>query len=396
MPREARTVLSPYDEFPVHQTSRPLSVVADTNTGFDDGYYFGAFSAEERTFCFQGLRISPNTDLIGGYVGLLRDGKQRTVRFSRTWRDHCATEVGPYRITVVEPYRHIRLELAPNESGLSCDINWYGAAPAYLEAHHLATNRGRPTTDQSRYSQPGTVEGWIELDGDRIPVGSPRWYGSRDHSWGVYFERPPLAPEPGLLPPPEPAGVGRALRFWTLFTAGDLSGFYAVHEDAQGRQVPMNDTFGTPFEGRFTIGWDDEVYELTGGRCEIELVPGTRLLRSGRVVLTDAENREWVQHVRPACLPWVTSTIGYQAGSWKDGGSMRTYHGPGVAIDWDEFDVSVQPFDHRRHDGVIQRGLIGKEYLVHTRTVAPDGREWRGAGQTELFLDGPYAPLGLS
>ncbi|WP_040841344.1 hypothetical protein [Nocardia brevicatena] len=75
---------------------------------------------------------------------------------------------------------------------------------------------------------------------------------------------------------------------------------------------------------------------------------------------------------------------------------MCTYHGPGVTLEWDEFDVSVQPFDHVRHDGIVQHGLIGKEYLVHTRTVAPDGREWTGAGQTELFLDGPYAPLGLS
>ncbi|MFI7195149.1 hypothetical protein ACIBQ0_35930 [Nocardia nova] len=388
-------MLSPYDEYPVHQTSRPLSVVADTSTGFDDGYYFGAFSAVEQTFCFQGLRISPNTDLIGGYVGLQRNGRQRTVRFSRTWRDNCATEVGPYRISVIEPYRHIRLELAPNDSGLTCDLNWHGSAPAYLEAHHLATNRGRPTTDQSRYSQPGTVEGWIEIDGDRIPVGPPHWYGSRDHSWGVYFERAPLAPAPGLLPPRQPEGVGRAMRFWTLFGSGDLSGFYAIHEDAEGRQVPMNDTFGTPFEGRLTVGWDKEVYELVAGRCEIELVEGTRLLRSGRVVLTDSTGGEWIQEVEPAGLPWVTSTIGYQAGSWRDGGSMRTYHGPGISVEWDEIDVSTQPFDHTQHDGTVQRDLIGKEYLVQTRTIAPDGREWVGAGQTELFLDGPFAPLGL-
>jgi hypothetical protein len=389
-------VLSPYDELPVHQTSRPLSVVADTSTGFDDGYYFGAFSAVDETFCFQGLRISPNTDVIGGYVGLQRGGRQRTVRFSRTWRDECETSVGPYRITVVVPYRHLRLELAPNESGLSCELDWYGSAPAYLEAHHLATNRGRPTTDQSRYSQSGTVTGWIDLDGERIDVGSPNWYGSRDHSWGVYFERPPLAPAASLLPPPAPEGVRRALRFWTLFGSGEASGFYAIHEDADGRQVPMNDTFGTPFEGRLSIGWDDETYELTAGRCDIELVPGTRLLHSARVTLLDSAGAQWVQEVRAACLPWVTSTIGYQAGSWLDGGSMRTYHGPGVSVDFDDIDISVQPFDHRQHDGTLQRGLIGKEYLVHTRTIAPDGREWVGAGQTELFLDGPYEPLGLT
>lgn len=389
-------MLSPYDELPVHQTSRPLSVVADTNLAFDDGYYFGAFSAVEQTFCYQGLRISPNTDLIGGYVGVQRAGRQRTVRFSRTWRGDYDLAVGPYRVTIVEPYRHIRLQLAPNESGLACDIDWYGASPAYVEAHHLATNRGRPTTDQTRYSQAGRTVGWIEIDGERIEVGPPHWYGSRDHAWGVYFERPPIAPDAAMLPPPRPEGVPRALRFWTLFGADELSGFYAIHEDADGRQVPMNDTFGTPFEGRLAVGWDDETHQLEAGRCKINLVPGTRLLESARVEVIDSAGGLWVQEVEPACLPWVTSTIGYQAGSWRDGGSMRTYHGPGVTVDYDEIDVSHQPFDYTRHDGVVQPNLIGKEYLVHTRTTAPDGRQWVGAGQTELFLDGPYAPLGLS
>lgn len=389
-------MLSPYDELPVHQTAQPVSVVVDTSTGFDDGYYFGAFSAEEQTFCFQGLRISPNTDLVGGYVGLQRGGRQRTVRFSRTWRDDCATSVGPYQISIIAPYRHIRLELAPNDSGLACALNWYGAAPAYLEAHHLATNRGRPTTNQSRYSQAGTVQGWIEIDGERIDVAPPNWYGSRDHSWGLYFERPPLAPNPALLPPPAPEGTARAMRFWTLFGSGALSGFYAIHEDADGRQVLMNDTFGTPFEGRLSVNWDDETYELMAGRCELELVSGTRLLRHGRVVLLDSAGGQWVQEVQPACLPWVTSTIGYQPGSWRDGGSMRTYHGPGVSVEHDEIDISRQPFDHRQHDGTWQRGLIGKEYLVRTRTTSPDGRVSEGCGQTELFLDGRYAPLGLT
>ncbi|MDX6235094.1 MAG: hypothetical protein QOH68_4261 [Nocardioidaceae bacterium] len=389
-------MLSPYDELPIHQTPYPVSIVANTDLGFDDGYYFGAFSAAEQSFLFSGLRISPNTDLVGGYLGLMRGGRQRTVRFSRTWRDACSTQVGPYRLTIIEPYKHLRLELESNDSGLSCDVHWHGSSPAYLEAHHIATNRGRRTTDQSRYSQAGTATGWIELDDERIELHPASWYGSRDHSWGTYFERPPLAADPVWLPPRAPEGVGRSMRFWTLFGSGDLSGFYAVHETADGRQVPMNDTFGTPFEGRLSVGWDDETYELVAGRHEIELVPGTRLLARAKITLTDQHGDEWVQYVEPACLPWVTSTIGYQAGSWKDGGSMRTYHGPGVSVEWDEIEVGTQPFDHVLHNGVEQPGLIGKEYLVKVRTVAPDGREWSGAGQTEVFLDGAYEPLDLT
>ncbi len=392
--------LSPYDELPVHQTTRPLSVVANTDPGFDDGYFFGAFCAELSTFLFCGLRVNPNTDLVGGYVGLNRNGRQRTVRFSRTWRELCDTRIGPFGFRIVEPYREIVLTLDQNASGLAMELHWLGLSPAYTEAHHLATHRGRPTTDQTRYVQAGTVAGWISLDDERIEVEPRRWWGSRDHAWGLYFERPPLAPDGRWLPPRAAEGVPRALRFWTLFGAtGDdgttLSGFYAIHEDPDGRQVPMNDTFGTPFEGRFAVGWDDEVVDLVAGRHELTFVPGTRLIAAARIVLTDAADRDWVQTVRPAGPPWVTSTIGYQAGSWRDGGSMRTYHGPGVSLEFDEFDFSVQPVDHELYDGTKQPGLIGKEYVSEVVTTAPDGRTWTGAGHTELFLDGRFSPYGF-
>lgn len=388
--------LSPYDELPVHQTPYPLSVVANTDPGFDDGYFFGVFSADTGTFCFQGLRINPNTDIVGGYVGLFRNGIQRTVRFSRTWRELCDTTVGPYRIAIDEPYRDIHLTLDDNVSGLRCDLHWLGLSPAFTEAHHVATNRGRRTTDQTRYVQAGTAQGWIDIDGERIDVTPQNWYASRDHAWGLYFERPPLAPDPLWLPPRAAGGVPRALRFWTLFGAGELSGFYAIHESPDGAQVPMNDTFGTPFEGRVHIGWNDETIDFVSGTHQLELVEGTRLLRRAVITLTDRAGGTWTQTVEPAASPWVTSTIGYQAGSWRDGGSMRTYHGPGVSIEWDEFDFADQPVEHTQYDGTVQRNLFGKEYVSRVVTRAPDGREWTGAGHTELFLDGPYAPLGLS
>lgn len=388
-------MLSPYDEFPVHQTPYPLSRVANSDPGFDDGYFFGVFSPKHKIFCFQGLRINPNTDIVGGYAAVNRAGIQRTVRFGRTWRQQCSTAVGPYRIEVVDPYRDIHLTLEENGSGLSFDLHWVGSAPAFTEAHHFATHRGRPVTDQTRYSQAGTAHGWIELDGERIEVTPESWSGSRDHSWGLYHERPPLAPDPRWLPPVEPEGVRRALRFWTLFRGEGLAGFYGIHESPEGAQVPMNDTFGTPFEGRLDFGWDKGV-ELVAGRHELTFVPGTRLLAEATITLTDADGGEWVQHVRPAMLPWVTATIGYQSGSWRDGGSMRTYHGPGVSVEWDEFDFSEQPVAHRLYDGTEFPALIGKEYVSDIETIAPDGSRWRGAGHTELFLDGRFDPYGFA
>ena len=65
-------VLTRYDEFPVHQSPYPFSVVPVTDYSFDDGYYFGVFSADEGVFLFQGMRVNPNNDMIGGYAGVMR------------------------------------------------------------------------------------------------------------------------------------------------------------------------------------------------------------------------------------------------------------------------------------------------------------------------------------
>jgi hypothetical protein len=388
-------VLSPYDELPVHQTPHPVLDLQNSDPGFDDGYYFGVYSAAARVFCFMGLRVSPNTDLVGGYAAVNVAGRQRTVRFSRRWRELCDTVVGPFSFRIVEPYRDVHLVLADNEAGLAFDLHWLGRAPAYLEAHHLARGAARRTTDQSRYVQAGTAAGVITLDGHRWDVVADEWAADRDHAWGLYFDRPPLAPDPRWLPPASVAGPRRALRFWSLFSGGGLDGFAAIHETPAGERVPMNDTFGTPFEGRVHTGWDTGI-EFRDAQQTLELVPGTRLLQRAELRLVDVEGGVWRQEYTPAAPPWVTSTIGYQAGSWRDGGSMRTWHGPGTTVEWDEFYVADQPLNHVLYDGTQQPELIGKEYVCRVRTVTPDGRSVDGQAHVELFLDGPYAPLGLT
>ena len=88
-------MLTPYDELPVHQSPYPFSVAPITDYSFDDGYYFGVFSAEEEVFLFQGLRVNPNNDMVGGYAGVMVGGRQYTVRFKRPWRPQFDTRVGP-------------------------------------------------------------------------------------------------------------------------------------------------------------------------------------------------------------------------------------------------------------------------------------------------------------
>jgi hypothetical protein len=403
-------MLTPYDEFPVHQAPHPFSYIPSTDYNWDDGYWFGVFNPDDQVFMGTYMRVNPNSDMIGGCALINIAGRQFTLRFSRCWRRHFDTEVGPFHMKFVEPLKKIRLVLDKNDSGFSFDVLWEGTSPAFLEEHHVATNRGRRTTDQTRYSQPGKCSGWIELEGQRWEVTPDKWSGSRDHSWGLYAERPPLAPVASLLPPRDSsAGPQRALRFWTCFRTEPYSGFFHVHETADGVQCKMNDVFGTPFGGRIFKGWGEEDIELVGGQHQMTFRPGTRILQQATFTMKDVHGRTWKQVFDVASPPWVIQTMGATPGSFKDGGTFHTYHGnEELYLEWDDFDFSVQPFKYTPYkvSGAAAANTFnigsadgaeihGPEYLARVTTYAPDGTVSTGASQIELFVAGRYTPYGF-
>ncbi|WP_340316249.1 hypothetical protein [Rhizorhabdus argentea] len=401
--------LTPYDEYPVHQAAHPFSYIPSTDYNWDDGYYFGVFSPDDGVFLATGARVNPNSDLFGGYALLNVRGHQTTLRFNRVWRPDFSLKIGPWRVEFIEPLKSLRLVLERNESGMEFDILWTGSSPAFLEEHHIATHRGRRTTDQTRYSQPGFAQGTMSLGDQRWTITPDKWSGARDHSWGLYAERPPLSPMASILPPREvDIGPQRALRFWTCFRSDPYSGFFHLHEDAEGRQAKFNDVFGTPFGGKLFKGWDEAI-ELVAGRHEMEFDEGSRLLKKATIHLTDDQGREWKQVYETAAPPWVVQTMGYHPGSWKDGGTFFTYHGSEtLAIEHDVFDFSKQPTPYRAYKVSGEAAetnfgegnqaadtVYGPEYLARVTTYAPDGTVSTGAAQIEMFIKGRYAPYGI-
>lgn len=406
-------MLTQYDEFPVHQASRPFSYIPSTDYNWDDGYYFGAFSAKHKLYVLTGMRINPNTDMIGGYAIIVAGGRQYNVRFSRCWRRDVDTVIGPLSFRFTEPLKRIQLTLADNDSLLNFDLEWKGTIPAFQEAHHIATNRERHTTDQTRYSQVGVVNGVIHFDGQTIEVDERDWTGDRDHSWGLYAERPPLGPPAHLLPPKKQSGKQRAFRFWTPFRCGDYGGFYHFHETATGEQCATNDVFGSPFEGLIYKGFNDDPVELVSGAHQLEFLPGTRMLAGGTIELTDSKGGIWKHIFEVPTAPWIVQPMGYTPGSWKDGGTMHTYHGSEVlAMEWDEFDVS-QPFEYKPYTpsqgggsssaevssafglGLGGNEIHGVEYLAAFTLITPSGESHTGQGHIECFVDGRYDPYGF-
>ena len=387
--------LTQYDDFPVHQSPYPFSYIPVTDFAWDEGYYFGVANPATGLFLITGLRISPNSDVIGIHAALNVRGVQRTLRLSREWRKHVDPSAGPYRIGFIEPFKKIHLSLDENPSGLTFEIDWLGTAPAHLSAHHLATNRGRRVTDQTRYNQVGTAQGWIALNDTRYEVVPGEWLGVRDHSWGLYEGRPPLGGHARWLPPPEIPSARRAIRFSHFFRTERFSGYFHFHEDEDGRQIVMNDAFGTPFEGAIDHGWDDRL-ELVSCTHELVFAVGTRSVSSGRLAVMDAAGGTWSFDFRVTAPPHVIVPVGYHVGSWKDGGNIHTWHGhDDPYMEWDEFDFSVQPTRHRLYGEEEDRDVHGVEHIGFVTITAPDGSIHEGQHQTELFLNGRYAPYGF-
>ena len=126
-----------------------------------------------------------------------------------------------------------------------------------------------------------------------------------------------------MASPRDATGPHRVLRFWAVFTTGDWSGFYHLHEDAEGAQQKFNDVFGTPFAGKLFKGWGEEELELTAGRHEMEFerLPNSsepaKLLKKATLHLTDNRGRPWMQTFETASPPWVTQTMGYTLEGWR-------------------------------------------------------------------------------
>ena len=381
-------MITPYDEFPVHQSPHPFSQVPSTDYAWDDGMFFGVFNSELKTAFIIYMRVSPNTDVIAGSALMSVADRQYTVRLKQPWRGHFDTSMGPVSIRFVEPLKVIRVTMRPNESELTCDFEWVALGQPYTEPHHFAASRGRTTTDQTRYNQSGTGRGWIQLGDMRYSFSEGEWWGGRDHSWGLYAARPHLSPNPKWLPPQEVPAVREGLHWMSWWGSPDHSGFVSVNESEEGEQVKMNEVFGTPLVGGIDYGLDKPGPKVVAARHKMEFHPETRVLARVTWLLTDVDGGEWTQVYVP-----TGGFNPFSMGAWSDGGSLSTYSDkPRHEIE--DVHFSGLTYEAVRPDG-RRMTMHNPEYIAEVTTTAPDGSMSVGSALVELFIHGRYTPYGF-
>lgn len=182
-----KLALSAPDEYFNHQFALPHQVVASSDPNWRERYWISIFDTETQdTVLTLGCGKYPNRDVMDNYAVLSRGGKQRNLRAARQLLPHNdRVFAGPFSIEVVEPLKTLRMQLGPNDTDVEYDLTWHGSVPPALEGNHFEVNRGRVTHQITRYVQTGQLSGTIRCGDERIEVTPDRWWGVRDHSWGI-------------------------------------------------------------------------------------------------------------------------------------------------------------------------------------------------------------------
>lgn len=180
-------MLTPWDDYFVHQMGEPLGVVENDDPRWFDRAYFGVHDGEGSFLLVMGLGTYPNTGVMDGYACAIGDGVQYNLRVSRQLQDDRAhTQVGPLSFKVTSPLQGWVLELGPNDLGLLFSLEYQGRCSPFLVQKIVFPKAEGSATAFSHYIQPGRYRGWVE-------VGSKRWQGEflgcRDRSWGLRAAR---------------------------------------------------------------------------------------------------------------------------------------------------------------------------------------------------------------
>ena len=364
--------LTPFDEYPIHQVPRPISVAGTTDRNAYGRYWFGA---SHRGGHFQ-IEIAfgryPNLQVQDTSVSISMDGRQSAFHASRRApSDPGDLTVGPARLEIVEPFLELRYSVAPNETGISCDLTWRARVGALLEDHTVMTDGPHTIVDMSRYLQFGTWGGWIEVDGNRTECRHDEVVGIRDRSWGV---RPVGATAPGRPSSGPPnAWLWAPIHFATdCVVAGWFQRPGGEFWRADGHRIAVLDPV-VP-----TVSLEDpSVRRSDPVGQRLEFASGTRWVTHAAIDLCDADGSTAVLELEPL-LRFDMRALGYHNPDWGHG----LWHGE-LELgreDWNLDAVSPQDPTHQ-HVHHLVRARLGDAV---------------GVGIFEQIIFGPHTQFGFT
>jgi hypothetical protein len=198
-------MLTPQDDFIGHQLPTTFDHVGSSDPAWMERLWYTAHPTPGGDAIIDiGLGYYPNKNVMDAFAGITVGGVQYNLRVSRRLRPlGLKTEIGPLSISVVEGFVRHRIVVAQNDSGIACDLEFFGTMNPHEEEPHFRRRNGRVTEHMARMEQLGLMRGWFEANGVRHILDDGRWLAQRDHSWGIRAEMrtDPTSPPETFYPP---------------------------------------------------------------------------------------------------------------------------------------------------------------------------------------------------
>jgi hypothetical protein len=367
-------MITSFDDYCIHQTHEPVAQPAQSDRNFYDRYWFNGFD-KGGAFLFEiGFGLYPNRRVMDGHFSVVVDGVQHSFHGSRRApHDRAQTVVGPLAIEVQEPLRRVRVRLAPNETGIECDLVFAARSVPVEEPKNLMYDDGRLIMHNSRFTQFGCWSGWFRVAGSRHEVRAAETLGARDKSWGVRPVGEPEGGAPGMM-----NGEPGVYWVWSPIDFGDIATQFNTFEDRDGHPTQLGACMLPVYAAPELIPAEEPgLQHMQTARHRIQWASGTRRGSAAEIVLVEASGVEHLITLEPV-LAFQMKGIGYSHPSWGHGiwKGEETIAGESWRMD------EIDPLDYTN---------IHVHQLVRARMG-----EREGLGTLETICIGRHAPSGFT
>ncbi len=363
-------MITPFDDYPIHQTAEPVAHPASADPNHYDRYFFNGYTPDGAVFFGGAMAHYPNRGLIDAAFSVVVDGVERSVFASGTMPADRATRIGPVSVEIVEPLRSVRFAVDPNEHGLAADLRFEARTAVIEEPRNTIVRGARRLMDVTRLTQWGTWAGQIEVDGARLTVDARTARGTRDRSWG---QRTVGAQVPTLF-------TGELPQIFWLWAPLHFERFcthLALFEHADGERW-LEQCLRIPVIGAADPTWGEAAgpEHLAGVDYDVRWAKGTRVIEAAALTMRGRDGAATEVELEPI-LTFRMRGIGYTHPTWGHG----SLHGPlavgGESTPLDAFDPADPTCIH-----------------VQTLCRATCGGEV-GIGVLEQLAFGDHEPTGL-
>jgi len=364
-------MLTPADDFPLHQTADPIAF-AGTDRNFYDRFFFNGYDVGQEIFFAVALGVYPQLNIMDASFCLLHGGQQINLRASKEMNlDRLDLTVGPITINIIKPLQLTEIIVNSPEHGLVISLRAQARHHAIEEPRFTRRQGARAFMDYTRATQNVSWDGKIEVAGEMLTVTSDACFGTRDRSWGV---------RPVGMADPQPVVPPMEQQFYWLWTPTNFAAhslYFHTNDDATGEAW-----------NRRAVLVDHETGSMTHfDRMAVETDYDPTSRRARKITLRMASAMGEIE-ARMVCKPVIfyMHGLGYGHPEWAHG----RHHGP-LRVACDRIDLDTA-------EAALRAGQIHHLHIQALSQVEldlPQGNV-KGAGVVEQLFIGPHAPSSFT